>query len=182
MSLVEKLPSIEDWHTFNQKQWRQLCADPALAALDYRIETNRHGQITMSPPAGFDHSNSQGSFQDRLRQLMEIPGRTLPECPISTPGGVKAADVIWISEERLQESLRENLLIIAPEICVEILSPSNTRQEIEEKCRLYFEAGAEEVWLCGLDGEIDFFHSVDQVEPDKASSLCPEFPCKIERS
>jgi hypothetical protein len=30
----------------------------------------------------------------------------------------------------------------APEICVEIISPSNTESEIQEKQALYFEAGA----------------------------------------
>jgi Uma2 family endonuclease len=33
----------------------------------------------------------------------------------------------------------------------EILSPSNTAGEIDEKIALYFEAGAREVWICEQD-------------------------------
>jgi hypothetical protein len=45
----------------------------------------------------------------------------------------------------------------APEICVEIVSPSNSRSEITEKRALYFDAGAAEVWVCALYGSISFF-------------------------
>jgi Uma2 family endonuclease len=58
----------------------------------------------------------------------------------------------------------------APKICVEIISPSNTAAEIEEKRALYFEAGAQEGWTCGLDGELRF-----QVAPVDASRLCPAY-------
>jgi Uma2 family endonuclease len=34
---------------------------------------------------------------------------------------------------------------LAPEICVEVLSPNNRWENIEEKIDLYLEAGAEEV-------------------------------------
>lgn len=49
-------------------------------------------------------------------------------------------------------------------------------REIEEKRRLYFEAGAEEVWVVTLLGELVFFREDVEV----GSSLrCPEFPSKI---
>ena len=45
----------------------------------------------------------------------------------------------------------------APEICVEVLSPTNSLAEMNEKRALYFEAGAHEVWICGLDGKMEFY-------------------------
>ena len=48
------------------------------------------------------------------------------------------------------------VLTSAPEICVEILSPSNTQPEINEKRALYFDAGATEVWICNLNGSMSF--------------------------
>jgi Uma2 family endonuclease len=60
---------------------------------------------------------------------------------------------------------------------VEIISPANTASEIEEKRALYFEAGAQEVWTCSLDGKLRF-----QVAPDQqvdASRLCPGFPQEV---
>jgi hypothetical protein len=48
------------------------------------------------------------------------------------------------------------LFELAPEICVEVLSPSNSAAEINEKLALYFDAGATEVWICNLDGPCPF--------------------------
>ena len=72
-------------------------------------------------------------------------GRARPEVPLSTAAGVKAIDAAWISEERLSRARSGELLKMAPEICIEVLSPSNTRGEIEQKKSLYFQAGAEDV-------------------------------------
>ena len=58
-----------------------------------------------------------------------------------------------------------------------MLSPSNTQREIDEKRALYFDAGADEVWICNLDGSMSFFVGADhQVS---TSTLCPDFPDRI---
>lgn len=61
---------------------------------------------------------------------------------------------------------------------MEVLTPSNTEAEIKEKKSLYFDAGAEEVWLCSQNGEMSFFHR-GAPKPARTSKLCPEFPKKI---
>jgi len=180
-SVAESLPSIGNQHAFNRKRWDELCADPKLASLDYRIETNHLGQIIMTPPAAFDHSDSQGDIGRLLDRLMPGTGRSRPECPISTSGGTRAADVVWISDERLERSRQGSLLVIAPEICVEVLSPSNTRQEIQEKRRLFLEAGADEFWVCGMDGKMEFYLAATPETPSEASRICPGFPGKVNR-
>ena len=114
-----------------------------------------------------------------LRTLMP-QGRTLTECPISTSEGVKAADVVWISRARLAKARRKNVFVLAPEICVEVLSPTNRRGEIEEKKRLYFEGGAKEVWMVGLKGRVNFFLRDDPDTPARHSRLCPGFPEALE--
>jgi Uma2 family endonuclease len=60
---------------------------------------------------------------------------------------------------------------------VEILSPSNTQAEIDQKRALYFAAGAREVWICDRDSHIRFFAPEGQVE---RSSLCPKFPRRVQ--
>ncbi|HSA71392.1 MAG TPA: Uma2 family endonuclease, partial [Burkholderiales bacterium] len=35
----------------------------------------------------------------------------------------------------------------APELCIEVVSPSNSRQEMREKIEAYLATGAEEVWI-----------------------------------
>ena len=120
---LSDLPEIKDGHAFNQARWAELCSDAALAALDYRIETDRFGHILMSPPPSFQHSDRQGQILENLTQLLKRGGRARPEIPLSTREGVKAIDAGWISEERLACSRGENLLTMAPEICIEVLSP-----------------------------------------------------------
>jgi Uma2 family endonuclease len=69
-------------------------------------------------------------------------------------------------------------LVRAPEICVEVLSVSNTPAEIAEKIALYFEAGAQEVWTCDLGGTLEFHFSTPP-EVRQASEICPKFPSVI---
>lgn len=172
-----EIPPITDQTAFNLQRWAKLCADPFYASLDHRIETDSHGQIIMSPPPAFDHSDRQGEVLELLLRYAPPGGKARPEAPVSTSGGVKAVDVIWISHERLGRSVKNDLLTMAPEICVEILSPSNTRAEIDEKRRLYFESDASEVWICGLDRSMRFFFADDpEGDVHVRSRLCPDFP------
>lgn len=172
------LPMIADQHAFNLKRWKDLCADPALAALEYRIETDGYGHILMSPPPGFDHAGYQFDIGKELDRRLP-GGKVLGECPISTSDGVKGADAAWISRKRCTKAVRQNVLIIAPEICVEVLSSSNTRAEMVAKKALYFEAGAEEVWFCDRKGRMFFYLAEAPDEPAKASGLCPGFPRQL---
>lgn len=68
----------------------------------------------------------------------------------------------------------------APEICVEVLSPANSKAEIAEKTELLFDAGAKEVWLCASTGEMSFFTAKSKKKA-AVSELCPNFPARIER-
>ena len=104
-------------------------------------------------------------------------GQTLPECPLSTADGVKAVDVAWLEHTRPEIQAEPLVLTRAPEICIEILSPSNTSAEIDEKRALYFDAGATEVWICNLDGSMSFFVRPDN--PASTSALRPNFPPTI---
>ena len=103
-------------------------------------------------------------------------GRVLTECPISTADGVKAADVAWASPKCLKELGEKVCFPCAPEICVEVLSPSNTEAEIQEKAKLYFEAGANEIWLCAPDGGISFLGPTAM----QCSRLCTQFPKQVQ--
>jgi Uma2 family endonuclease len=41
----------------------------------------------------------------------------------------------------------------APEICIEVVSPSNSVKELREKTEAYLTAGAEEVWIVYLQSK-----------------------------
>jgi Uma2 family endonuclease len=175
MQRVIDLPPREEQIAFNRRRWQELCADPDLARLPGRIETNAHGQILMSPPPGAPHSYAVRRIQRRLEDL--LGGLALPECPISTVDGVRAADVGWYSDQRFARVDGQLVFELAPEICVEVFSRSNTESEMREKRKLYFEAGAEEVWFCREDGRMEFFTGPETPAP--TSSFCPGFPREI---
>ena len=178
METTLDLPVVADQHAFNLERWEEICADPVLAALDHRIETDRFGHPIMMPPPGFDHGDHQFTIGLHLRRLM-MGGKVVTECPVSTADGVKGVDVVWISSARLAEARRNNVLVRAPEICVEVISPGNTRDEIETKKRLYFAAGADEVWLGGMNGRMTFFCQAAPAQARESSPLCPEFPALL---
>jgi Uma2 family endonuclease len=176
VSIIIELPDLESQSRFNLKRWAEILTDPVLAKLPNRIETDRHGHILMSPPPAFRHSRRQGHIVGLLTSLLP-EGQTLPECPVSTADGVKAIDVAWLESRGAVPDQDPDVLTRAPNICVEILSPSNSASEIDEKRALYFDAGADEVWICTLDGSILFF--VDPGHPRPNSIICPAFPNRI---
>lgn len=176
--MVIELPEQDEQTEFNLRRWQEVLRDAELRRFEGRVETDRHGHVFMSPPAAFGHGRRQSKITNLFASLLP-DGHSAVECPISTRDGVRAADVIWISHERLAEIGEGACLRRAPEICVEVLSPDNSRREMAEKKALYFAAGAEEVWFCDLHGRLTFF--VDATGPAAATSArCPAFPAAVD--
>jgi Uma2 family endonuclease len=167
---------LQPRHEQHLARWEELQALPELAKLPFKIETDRLGRILMSPPPFFSHARYAARIIELLHDHLPA-GKAFPETPIVTTDGVKVTDAAWFSASYAHELEGQNppALERAPEICVEVLSPSNTAEEMAEKCALYFEAGAQEVWLCGLHGKIAFY------TPDLSaqSAICSEFPSQI---
>lgn len=176
-TLTIELPRHEAQTALNLRRWAELLADRELARVEGRIETDRHGRIIMSPPSAPRHGSYQLEIGHLLRTLMPR-GRVLTECPISTADGVKAADVAWASPESMRALGARVCFPSSPDICVEVLSPSNTETEIREKLALYFHAGAKEVWTCSNSGAMSY-HGPEAADRMSRSRLCPEFPRHI---
>ena len=155
--------------------WDEVCANRYLQDLPFRIETNRWGQIVMSPPHN-DHSIARSSIYDLLKRKMR-GGKALQETVIDTGDGNKVADVTWMSLGFFKASKGQGSYRCAPEICVEVKSPSNTMGELLEKKDLYFKAGAQEVWIREQSGKMLFFNAEGPLE---RSALCTGFPPVVE--
>ncbi|MEO0413753.1 MAG: Uma2 family endonuclease [Verrucomicrobiota bacterium] len=164
-----------DQHQFNRAVWDRLSQDPVWVDLDYRIETDRHGQVIMSSPPAPAQGNFQSEIVWHLKSLSQN-GKVITECPISTQEGVKAADVAWCSDPVWDSLGDARFFVQCPEIVIEILSPSNTKGEIKEKIELYFAGGAEEVWICDNRGGMKFL--IDS-EERASSKRFPDFPQNI---
>lgn len=93
-------------------------------------------------------SNSHGRYQGCIAGVLwqkQPEGEVITECSIQTSDGVKIADVAWASAAVIAEFGHATPYLQAPELCVAIVSPSHSRQEITEKVELYLTKGAQEV-------------------------------------
>ena len=154
--------------------WQQVCEHPDLRNLPFKIELNETGRILMSPVKIY-HSAFQGKIAALLYFNMD-GGEVLAKCAINAGMGAKVADVAWTSSERFEKVRAEVQCSIAPEICVEVISDSNTDQEMNQKKALYFAMGALEVWICSEHGYMKFYDTDGELV---ASTLAPNFPRQI---
>jgi Uma2 family endonuclease len=69
-------------------------------------------------------------------------------------------------------------LPFVPDVCVEVLSPGNTRAEISMKAGAYLRAGAKEVVVVGLRGEIEFF-GPEGKRTQSALSIALDLPASL---
>lgn len=134
--------------------WADVLADKSLRNLPYKIELDRYGNIVMSPA-----SNKHGHLQFLVGMILQrhLGGEILTECSVSTPEGVKVADAVWCSPQFLARHGYQTPYPEAPEICVEVRSPSNSWEEMRGKIALYLGQGAREVWIVFETGEVRFF-------------------------
>jgi Uma2 family endonuclease len=76
---------------------------------------------------------------------IEIAFRALPEYEY------RVADVAFISQKRWEQLDPDDYFRGAPDLVIEVLSPSNTASEMNEKEKLCLENGAREFWVVDPD-------------------------------
>ena len=79
------------------------------------------------------------------------------------PGQVRTPDVAFIRWEQLPGKVypSEPIATLYPDLAVEVLSPGNTRREMERKLLDYFKAGTQLVWLIDPDSRSAEIHASD---------------------
>lgn len=149
-------------------KWHELMENPYIRNIPYKVELNKFGQILMSPA-----SNRHGILQNKVAREIERNkqnGIVIIECSILTGEGVRVADVAWASDEFIAEFGEITPYPKAPEICVEIKSPGNSKAEMEEKIRLYLEKGALEVWIVDEYSKAGFFSHTGKLKKSKIAA------------
>ena len=126
-------------------RYLDLCDNPCFANVPGKIELDVWGRVMMTPPPSYYH----GVVQARLIQALGAlaGGQAAAETAIATPAGLFAADVTWARDAFLHAHTGEVALQQAPELCIEVVSPSNSRNELAEKRDAYLASGAQEVWI-----------------------------------
>ena len=159
------------------QRWRAATEDAALENFAGTFESNLSGQLILSPPPTLLHRDCQSKIYQWLLRLMGPSPQF--ETPIATADGVRCVDVAWFSPQRLAEVIDQPASPIAPEICVELLSPCNRASEMAIKRRLYFDAGAAECWQCDMDRQMTFYFPAAPDTAHTNSNRCPDFPTRI---
>ncbi|MFM9972121.1 MAG: Uma2 family endonuclease [Burkholderiales bacterium] len=161
------------------RRWVEVIADPALRDLPYKIELNARGKIEMSPA-----TNAHGRFQFlvgvELHRLLP-DGAVITEASVLTAIGVRVPDVAWASRRFVETFGMMTPFPRAPEICVEVDSPSNTEEETSEKIKAYLDAGAQEVWVVSEEGRVRYYAAGGEITAS-AFGIEPLLPPPIAKS
>ena len=114
------------------------------------------GQVLVTPPPSSDHSWLGTALYDRLRDhvVANALGKCFPdgtgyELPIvGRPDTYRIPDVSFIRAGRIPRvRVRHRALALAPDLAVEIRSPSDTAAVLGRKLVDYLDAGTALVWV-----------------------------------
>lgn len=117
-----------------------------------RLELVRGGIVAMPGP-GWEHSEVQGNTYHQIKLFLtgNPIGRVGTEAVTvvdRNPDSVRGPDVSYYSKERMPLGLRVTKYHDQPpDMCVEVVSPSNTKKELRAKIKEYFFAGVRMVWV-----------------------------------
>ncbi len=109
----------------------------------------RHGELVFVPPPRKAHV----WLQQRIAKLLirhaddeAVVGMEIPFRPLAEHEFYKA-DVAYVSEARWRESGSKGDLLGSPELVIEVLSPSNTSSEMNDRKTLCLDTGCREFWV-----------------------------------
>jgi Uma2 family endonuclease len=109
-----------------------------------------NGDLAMSPAGGFEHGSVIARLSARLtihvyqRKLgVTFDGQT---GFWMKSGGLRCPDVSFVAKSRLRGPRPKGFLNGAPDLAVEVISPSDEPKDIEAKIAEYFDNGAQLVW------------------------------------
>ncbi len=111
------------------------------------------GEIVPMSPTGGVHGwiestlgRALGTFVEE-RDLGWVMGGEVGIYIRRNPDRVRGADVAFWSHERLPEGPPPGFLDVAPELVVEVISPTDRWRDIREKIGEYFAIGVDRVWV-----------------------------------
>lgn len=114
------------------------------------------GRLALMTPTGDEQGGVEVSIGARLLAYAEQQrsGRVRTgEVGIyvrRNPDTIRAADVLFISNERYARKQSASFLDVAPELVVEVLSPTESWSEVTQKMKEYFAIGVRVIWIVDL--------------------------------
>ncbi len=118
----------------------------------YRLELAT-GRLVREPAPGPLHGRVAVRIASLLHRLGEEQGLGIAFVDTAftlsaEPATVRAPDVAFVRSERVPEGgPGHRFWELAPDLAVEVVSPSNAASEMQTKALEYLDAGAEQVWV-----------------------------------
>ena len=127
----------------------------------------------MMSPAGWRHGETVGNLQTvlgsfiRQQQLGKVFGAETGFQLNVDPDTVRAPDFAFIAKGRVPKKLpKTGYWPGAPDLAVEVLSPSDRTGEVDEKINEWLSAGAQAVWVVDAKLQIVTIH-----QPGKSAQV-----------
>lgn len=144
------------------------------------------GELVTVAPAMFEHNEVRDNVYFLIKSflLKHKLGKVVVEQPFHLFGNtVRVPDVAFVGSPRAipPRSLPEG----APDLVVEVVSPSNTPREIEQRISDYFAGGCKRVWVFHPEHREVYIHGLAGVTRRKAdemledAELLPGFSAKV---
>jgi Uma2 family endonuclease len=156
-----------------ERRWVDIDREPRYRDHVGKVELTQWGEVLLSPPVGMPH----GSMAVHLARLLEdaLGGRCVVEVGVITDAGIRAPDVLWCSDAYLEAHPEQVVLRAAPELCIEIVSPTDSMKQLREKMGAYLRAGAREAWI------VDPVKAAIELYGESGRLASSGFPVEIER-
>jgi len=169
----------------------QLLALPSGMGQRYELVA---GELRVMSPAGWRHGKIAARIVARIanyvvqNDLGEVFGSETGFRLARNPDTVRAPDASFITKKNLPENEpAEAYWPGAPDLAVEVLSPDDSRREVDEKTRAWLDAGCQSVWnvdpkaktiqVCDFHGQVNVFGIGDYLT---AESILPGFSCSVD--
>ncbi|MEP6832539.1 MAG: Uma2 family endonuclease, partial [Gemmatimonas sp.] len=152
------------------------------------------GELRVSPPGGAPHGSAGARLIVMLaahvdpRKLGRVFGDGIGYQLLQLPRTVRVPDASFVRADQLPpEGIRAGLFKFAPAIAIEVLSPSETASELQEKLDDYRVAGTALVWVVdpvkrtvmvvGRDAPLTVLREGERLS---GGEVLPEFSCAVE--
>ena len=151
------------------------------------------GELRVTPPAGGPHGVAVAnllfvlSTYVRTHRLGSAFGDGVGYELLRLPRTVRVPDASFVHAERLpRDGVGPGLLEFAPDIAIEVLSPSETASDLEEKLNDYLISGTPLLWvvdpmrrtvmIVSADAPVRWLHEGDTLD---GGSVVPGFACAV---
>lgn len=129
------------------------------------------GKVRLMSPAGFGHGTLAARIATALSYCVErqslgaVVGAETGFRIDRDPDTVLAPDAAFIKQARIEEiGFTESFFPEAPALAVEVTSPGDTAEEVDDKSRRWLAAGCEMVWVVYPRGRsVTVYKSLDDV-------------------